>query len=374
MKSQEVQNLVAWLKTDALPLWASAGWDAPSRQFVERLDLAGTPLLDQPRRAMVQARQIYVYCTAHRHGWFDGGHLAVAAGDTLMDRYSDDPGLNGFSFSLARDGSVHDAKRDLYGHAFVLLALAELARYTGSDRYLQIAHRTIAFLDNNMASAEHGGYAECVPDLGTPRRQNPHMHLLEAILALHDVDPAGGYLHGADRLVALFETRFMCGPEPVLIEFFDEAWQPTCGSDISFEPGHHFEWIWLLKRYEAASRRPELHLIDRLWQSATTCGVAADGTIYEEVRPNGVIIQGATRLWPYAEAAKAAVAMGGNPAFHADRFAATLKQRFLDPAPRGSWIDHYDASGQIVSPFAPASSLYHICCAASELWQAEARG
>ena len=60
-------------ETTALPFWGSAGVDWDRGGFHERLDLAGRPIIDVPKRLMVQGRQLYVYCHAGLLGWYPPG-------------------------------------------------------------------------------------------------------------------------------------------------------------------------------------------------------------------------------------------------------------------------------------------------------------
>ena len=53
-------RLLGWLIDDAYPVWATAGFDAKQRTFNERL-IPGTGAPAVPRRARVQARQVYAY-------------------------------------------------------------------------------------------------------------------------------------------------------------------------------------------------------------------------------------------------------------------------------------------------------------------------
>ena len=57
----------------------------------------------------------------------------------------------------------------------------------------------VAFVRDRLRDPEHGGYFEEADETGRPlrdlpRRQNPHMHWLEAILALNAVAPDGRLL------------------------------------------------------------------------------------------------------------------------------------------------------------------------------------
>src|ERR1700726_2072646 len=102
-----------WGVVGALPLGGEAGFDAARGSFVERLTFEGSPLISAPRRAMVQARQIYVFSHAALLGWRpEGKAAALEAAHRLIDRYHRVDGDRGWVFSVHPDGAVHDAKRD----------------------------------------------------------------------------------------------------------------------------------------------------------------------------------------------------------------------------------------------------------------------
>ena len=74
---QALPPVQAWIRNEALPFWGTAGVDHARGGFHERLDLAGAPITDVPKRLMVQSRQLYVFCHAGALGWFaDARHLA----------------------------------------------------------------------------------------------------------------------------------------------------------------------------------------------------------------------------------------------------------------------------------------------------------
>lgn len=356
----------AWLKEKALPLWASVGWDRETDSFVERLSLRGEPLLDTPRRAMVQARQIYAYSIAHRNGWLsEGEDLVARAADSMVRRYHGVDGAHGWAFSVARNGAVVDNRRDLYTHAFVLLGLAMAYETTQDRAYIALADTTLDFLDGYMASAR-GGYIETVPVSTGDLRQNPHMHLLEALLALFDATKRSSYLERATAVRDLFFARFLQSEGSVVVEFFDDEWRPLDGPHFPFEPGHHFEWIWLLDRSDKLRPLDRASALDRLWDTALQVGVGSDYKIFARATISRAVDR-STRLWFYTEAAKAALVMSGRQERFcgptAKDFLDAMYKWFLEPAPAGSWIDEFDAQGRAKSDFAPASSLYHICCA-----------
>ena len=271
-------------------------------------------------------------------------------------------------FAAAPDGRPADETRDLYAQAFVLFALAHLKRLTGSDRWLALADATLRFLDAQLSTPETGGYAESWPAANGPRRQNPHMHLFEALLALDAVAPGGPYRHRADTLRVLFETRFLHGPAPVVGECYDAALRPAGGPPFAFEPGHHFEWAWLLAQDAAAQGRDRPpDLAARLCDIARRLGSTDAGAFVDEASDAGAVTLGSMRLWPLAEAIRAtALGLhgGAGPTPGPRSLLDALARLFLRPAPAGCWIARLDRHGRPASPSVPASSLYHIMGAA----------
>jgi mannose-6-phosphate isomerase len=100
-------------------------------------------------------------------------------------------------------------------------------------------------------------------------------------------------------------------------------------------------------------------------------GIAANGLVFDEVATDMSVLKSSHRIWPHAEAAKAAVARhlvgeGDAPLFASTMIRALL-DHFLDRPFEGGWIDHIDAEGRALVDYVPASSLYHLFLAAAEL-------
>ncbi|EIZ77186.1 mannose-6-phosphate isomerase [Novosphingobium sp. Rr 2-17] len=345
-----------WLCRFALPLWSEAGLDDNS--FVERLALDGTPQPDVPRRVMVQARQIHVFATAARKGWFPGGaDLALRAGETMIARYWQAGGQPGWAFSCTRAGSVVDNRRDFYAHSFVLLALAAMIRLDAAPRTVALVRRTLAFLDDTLAHPA-GGYAEAWPCSVLPRRQNPHMHLLESLLALQETGLCGDFGPRIAAMIELFDTRFLSAGDDVLTEDYDADWMPV-NPDGAFEPGHHFEWVWLLTRTAALTGITVEDRVARLLRRGLY-GIDASARVIDRMGLNGPIAE-SCRLWPAMEAAKVLTGTAR------ERVLEAAWHTFFAPAHPGGWIDHVDARGTPLTAYMPASSLYHIGTALDHL-------
>jgi mannose-6-phosphate isomerase len=364
---------VDWVLREALPTWATSGFDATRGRFQERLDFAGKAIA-LPHRAMVQARQIYVFAHAAQLGCFPGGRqlAETAMASMLRDFCEETPDQASFAFSIDPRGGIVSDVRDAYTHAFVLFALAWVYRLNGDERLLTLADKTIAFIDDRLTDQVHGGLFDAVPAPSRDKRQNPLMHLLEAYLFLESAAPGRGYRQRATALVDLFKQRLFRSEPGILLEYFAEDWSPHADpakADV-FEPGHHFEWVWLLATYGGQAGEAVDRWATRLHDTACRYGIDGDGLIFDEVGADFVARKRSHRIWPHTEAIKAAVARhaGGDPRALdlAGGMASVLMDRFLGRPFAGGWVDHLSEAGEPLVDYVPASTLYHIFLAAAE--------
>jgi mannose/cellobiose epimerase-like protein (N-acyl-D-glucosamine 2-epimerase family) len=371
MLREALAPLLEWTRNEALPFWGTVGIDHTRGGFHERLDLQGRPVLDVPKRLMVQGRQLYVYCHAGILGWYpDARRLADYCVEYMLSHFHERDGNPGWVYSVAPDGGIADATRDLYAHAFALFGLAWYHRLTGDREVLKIADRTIAFLDDAIASGQ-GGYHDALPARSNIRRQNPHMHLFEAFIALFQATGDIHYLSRAGEIFDLFTTHFFQPDTGALCECFtqDLAPLPDIRGRIS-EPGHHYEWTWLLWNFRVASCRLTMKFSSALYAHADRHGWDRQGFIIDEVDRSGAPIRTSRRSWPHAEGLKANIVEGeaGRPGCdeRAARCASRLMQAFVAQPLRGVWTDRVSENGDPISDFVPASTLYHIFGAVTE--------
>ncbi len=351
-----------WLFAQALPLWASVGIDAQGR-FVEKLDFDGRPIADLPRRTRVQARQVYVFAEAAALGWPQGEAVARRGLDALIrdHRLEDDLWVR----AVDDAGAVIDATPDLYDLAFVLFALAAAHRVLKDERALPLALSTLAAIEARMADPVHGGWQEALPPV-LPRRQNPHMHMLEALLAWQAIAPDSAFEAAARSVLDLFNRRFFDREHLMLGEFFTADWTVAPGgAGQVIEPGHHMEWIWLLDQARRMGLDGHERPAQALFASALTNGLDAQGMMIREVDRIGVVRDGGRRLWGQTEAIRTLLLRGRTD--HARSLLDGVFATHLETATPGLWIDSYDAEGQPQDASVPASTLYHLMTAFSAL-------
>ncbi|PZO04614.1 MAG: mannose-6-phosphate isomerase [Hyphomicrobiales bacterium] len=365
---EPISKLSQWVCDHALPFWQTRGRDAVFGGVHERLHWDGSADLASPKRVRVQARQIYCYAHATDLGWFDGIGFAGTTLDWLLEKAGSAGGRPGFAHVLHCDGSVADPLHDTYDHAFMLLALAWYTKATGDSQARGLIGETLAFLDERLLCSD-GSYREGLPP-SLPRRQNPHMHLLEAMLALHETIAYPGALDRAGRLRAMLTERFL-RPSPVLCEFFDDEWRPAADrAGRIVEPGHQAEWCWLLRRYERAAELAPDVLPSTLIDAAEATADPATGFLIDEALSDGTPSRSSRRLWPQTEWVKAWLAEQRIGRRGADVKAAhaltQLSAHYLGQPLPGGWIDQMDEGGRPMVDTIPASTLYHVFAAAVE--------
>lgn len=360
----------SWLFDSCFPLWADHGVNEAGL-FPEALTMSLDEVPADTTRVRVQARQTYIFSEAWRMGWKrdTAARLVNAGVATLAGPALNAQGLAGRTLS-STTGQLTDATFDLYDTAFALFALAEAARGPGpAEPALAAAHGILASLERDARDRVNGGYAETLPPLAQ-RQQNPHMHLLEACLSLHTLQPGGGHMERAEALLALFETKFTAGERGLLGEFFAPDWGPLPGDPSRVvEPGHQFEWVWLLHAYARARGEPVSASAERLYAYALTT-LDVDGRAIQSAARGGAPVDASRRTWPQTEALKAHLAM--LEARRDERYAAAACRSFdilMDEylTEDGGWIDHFSADGAILSSSMPASTGYHVVLAFAEL-------
>ncbi len=198
------------------------------------------------------------------------------------------------------------------------------------------------------------------------------MHLLEAYLALERAAPGRGWLARAAAVIGLFLTRLFDGRRGVLLEHFAEDWSahPDHALVDVVEPGHHFEWVWLLREYEELSSTTLGAWRAALYDFAVAHGVSENGLVHDELGSDGSVRKSSHRVWPHTEAIKAAGARRADgdegAGALAEGMADVLLERFLDRPFVGGWTDHISATDAPLVDYVPASSLYHLMFAASD--------
>lgn len=368
---QQVIRFQRWLSEQAIPLWSTQGIDSATGAVHERLLANGEVDLGCPKRVRVQARQMFSFTLAEEHGWSVSNHRLISDIWRFTRIHGHHPKQpQTYVHLLDAADQVADSKQDLYDTAFHLLAAG--ARYRQYKQAVDLDHANQLLEHIETAfSAENGGWQE--GDYDAPyRRQNPHMHLFEAFMTLYEATNNGKWLAKAGQIYSLFEKVFYDPKHEVLLEFFDANWNPIeIDGHRVIEPGHMFEWVWLLDWYSKLTGTPVRHFCEKLYQSGLRTGLdKSSGLIYDATSDTGEPIASTKRMWPMTELLKASLVLAQwQPQIYEQKAAdalALLFQYYIDPAPAGAYIDQLDGNNQVLSDVAPASTLYHLVIALVE--------
>lgn len=358
-----------WLFEAALPLWWTVGAD-PAGGFHEKITLAGTPVA-APRRLRVQARQAYAYVEAGRLGWTGPWREAAEhALSFLLANYRRPDGL--FRTLVAPDGTPLDETADLYDQAFVLFALANAhAAGLGGDAPLAAARGLIAQLKAEL-SHPGGGFEEARPRV-LPLRSNPHMHLLEANLAWTAAGVAEPFADVARNIVGLAVAHLIDPATGAIGEYYDGDWNFAAGPDGAVrEPGHQFEWAYLLDRAGPLLGLDHLAAAKRMYAFGRDHGIdpARKAAIFA-LDAAGAVTDSRARFWAQTERLRTALVFADRTDDAAERAALlaaaaeafAVTKTYLDVPVKGLWRDQLLADGTFVEEAAPASTFYHVLSA-----------
>ena len=296
-----------------IPKWAHAFTLHGDGLFHERLDYQFLPVDTGRQRLLTQCRQLAIY--AH-HLSVRGEGRACITKNWITERFSaitrafHIPATGGWRFAIGRDAG--DTVYDLYAHAFVLFMCVWVWRATGLEEAQRLGVSTRLFIRERFPAANGLGYEEQLDENLRPisqiRRQDPHMHLLEAALLAYQSWGLAEDAALAHELVALFDSHFMDAETGCVIEDFDASLTPHPERGHYCEPGHHYEWVWLLWWYEGLfpGGRNLSPLRRTLLDFANQYGLDPEyGGVFNALSLTGEMQEGDKRIWPVTEALKA---------------------------------------------------------------------
>jgi mannose/cellobiose epimerase-like protein (N-acyl-D-glucosamine 2-epimerase family) len=353
-------DLTQWLVGSAYPLWSRGGIDASNGGFVEAIDQDGVPLA-WPRRARIHPRQMYAFAHARIVGWQGDVAGIVSRGmDYFMRCYRREDGL--FVTLADTEGTVMNQRVLLYDQAFALLGYAAAGFALDARAEFEALALELCRSIEIRLGARDGAYHTAEGSTGY--EANPHMHLLEAYLAWAEMGIDSSWASRVQSMVELALTRFIRGDSGALAESFRSTWQPSPGAaGRLIEPGHQFEWAWLLLRAQRWCAAPLRDAALRLIAIGSEFGVQ-NGVAVNSLYDDFTIADANARFWPQTERLKAlllaASVTGESRYWLLAESAAESLLPYLDTRVPGLWFDVQTPSGEVIESPAQASTFYHV--------------
>lgn len=349
-----------------LPLWQGPGWNAELQLPYEALDREHCPLVPQRYRAMACARQLYVFASAS--DTVPGAAERAAQLFASLNKHFRDPLHDGWFYSVAADGQPLDTCKDLYTHAFVIFACAHylgrlqarLANAVDPHAHSAEIAAVRATLDCALAMVEgcfstadglyHAQLNRNATTCGSGPLQNPLMHLAEALLAVLSVRQDSTVRSQLLALCEAMHRQFIDPAHGVLLE------KPFGAVDNWYEPGHQFEWLYLLGTSPLLrdhALHGELHTAFAIAQAQ---GVAANGAVLAMLQPDGGARDANQRIWAQAEYLRALTLQAD-----ADAVICTQIQRFTAQfLCVDGWNESCDGQGSLNRHDMPSTTPYHL--------------
>lgn len=304
------------LRQNILPFWTEHVANRPEHAFFG--SLTNDLVLDRAaeRGALLTSRILWTFSAAYG-AYGDPEYLDLAAlAHEDLSRHFQDREHGGYWWSVGPDHAVLRDRKQVYGQAFAIYALAEYhaaSRLPGPLDEAIAAYRLI----EAHARAPHGGYLEAfgrdwqpiadqrlsAVDLNEPKSQNTHLHVMEAYTRLLAVWPDPGLRAALADLVGIMLERIVDPGTGHLGLFFAEDWSPR-SDRVSY--GHDIEAAWLLGRAAEALGDPALlarvqALAVKIADVTLAEGVDEDGAVYNQGGPDGPTDTN-KEWWPQAEA------------------------------------------------------------------------
>ncbi|HWA88254.1 MAG TPA: AGE family epimerase/isomerase [Opitutus sp.] len=356
------------LRGNILPFWMEHAVDRDRGAFFGAITNDLTIDRTAERGALLTSRILWTFAAAFRR-YADSAYLEMAdrACADLFENFHD-PKHGGFFWAIAADGRVTRDRKQIYGQAFAIYALAEYHRATGKPEPLAQAREIFRLIETHARDPKHGGYLEAfardwspiadmrlsIVDLNEPKSQNTHLHIMEAYTNLLRIWPDAALRRAQAGLLDTMLTRIVNPATAHLGLFFAADWSRR-SEKISY--GHDIEAAWLLT--EAAEVLGDPALAARIHPLAISIanvtlaeGVDADGGIYNEGSPQG-LSNTDKEWWPQAEAVIGflnAFQLAGDERFlraalHAWDF---IEAHLIDHA-RGEWLRGVTRDGRVLA-------------------------
>lgn len=341
-----------------LPVWRGPGFNSALNLPYEAVNpTSHAPMPVERYRAMACARQLFVFSQAG-----EAAHANVLF-DALV-HYFQDKQSGGWFYSVDAQGAPLDTTKDLYTHAFLVFACAEYGARSGNRDALDIVKSTSALIETRFAARDgllnaalDAGFATAT---GTPI-QNPLMHLTEAWLAAREATRDSAFDTALQKLAEAIDRTFVHEPTGCIAEL------PLGMADNRLEPGHQFEWFWLVKQAGKLLDGTQLDAaLTRAFDFAQLHGVdQATGGVCASLDENGAIKDATQRIWAQSEYLRALATRDDDAARTVlPRQIERFQARFLH---QHGWYECKSAAGEVSRADMPSTTPYHLATAYAAL-------
>ncbi|KPY87976.1 putative N-acyl-D-glucosamine 2-epimerase [Pseudomonas syringae pv. tagetis] len=337
-----------------VPLWQGPGWNTQLALPYEALDANDQPLPPQRYRAMACARQLFLFSSLIESAEVPNARTRASELFRSLQQHFHDAEHGGWFYSIDPQGRPLDRRKDLYTHAFIIFACAHYWAKVQDPLAESVLNAALNVVAERFADDDGLYEAQLDEDwstLGTGPLQNPLMHLAEAFLATLSVRADPATQSALDALLIHMQRRFVDTATGVMLE------KPLGAVDNWYEPGHQFEWFFLLQSSPELHGR-ELHdSMTRAFTHAQTQGVdPQSGAVTAALTLDGTVRDATQRIWAQAEYLRAMALRPECETGLTEQLSA-FAQRFLHAT---GWNECVEPDGTVSRSDMPSTTPYHL--------------
>lgn len=271
------QQINKHLQEELLPFWDTHGVDEVYGGYLTTFDENGNVKEDEDKYIVTQTRMIWGYSAfARKLGRKDYLEKAKQGVEFFIRHFWDEK-HGGWYWKVARDGSLLDNGKVVYGQTFAIYALSEYTLASGDPIGKEYACRTFDLMQKYCADTRYGGYYENLEPDWTPsapgfaagdlKSLDIHMHTLEAFTTLYECTGEEIHRRKLQEIINIVLTHMVnqeagCGRNQFGLDFkvrpainIRRTWnaeretgevieQPTDTTSY----GHNVELVWLTNR------------------------------------------------------------------------------------------------------------------------------
>ncbi len=255
-----------------IPFWEARAVDKKYGGFQTNYDEKGERTHVTEKSFLAQCRAIFSISHTLRLGFnWRGGREALKQGIDFLFKFYHDQEYDGYYWIVNEDGSVINNNKIMYGHSFLIYALAEYALLTGDEKAKNEALRMFDFLQEKVADPEYGGYFEHFDrqfnlkkargDISSHKSLDVHMHLMEAFTTLYELTHQENHRQALLTIIELIFDKMVDGKTGTGISMFKPDWTPIANVEL--------DTVWGRDRFDKDGKATDItsygHNIELAW-------------------------------------------------------------------------------------------------------------
>jgi len=289
--SQHAADYRAQLSQRILPYWLGK-LDTTNGGFLLNDDAVRGSATPREKQLVSQARMVWTFAHAHRHGLDDTNRSCLKAawnGYRFLTNHFLDANLGGYFWKTDLAGQPINERKILYGESFVIYAFVELHRATKAPQPLAEAMKLYRVIQQHAHDSQDSGWHEhftrdwkrladhdpnAEVEIAGYKSANTHLHLQEALAELYEVTKDPEVKQSLIEALDLNKRYFYPKDAGKSCFHRQRDWKAVADpKSAGLSYGHNVEFAWLMIRAEEVlGLRPDWPHFDAHLQHALQHG------------------------------------------------------------------------------------------------------